>query len=358
MLPDAHTRKVRRHIRLLFSVVFPLAMLSGCRDKGHEPALETGQTEKLIGLPVQDFPPPQGPTGFDELPDNAPDFDFTVTQRPLSGPKPRQSYDSRPLVQARASDGTLYEAFCGYDDPKAIAPGHGFVSTLANRRHHYGGAEYYPHDVFIGKREAGRLKPTLFFRDVGSHNTAPHHLTIDGQGQCHLAVADVDIYQDNRLHLYWLTGDPVTGKWAAAWLIDRRGFTSWSHPWSGAWGGKVHLIWTWYDGRKDSPAPGSGAFHVERTPDGFGRKTRIIQGEVSEWDAAVDPKSGRLLLVFSKEDRVYVMSRPDQGAWTRSVRLDPKITKNESVSVEASEDGAFVIRTGSEATREWLLKPK
>lgn len=52
-----------------------------------------------------------------------------------------------------------------------------------------------PEDVYIGRREAGRIKPTLFFRDVGSHTTAPHYLAIDNRGMVHLAVADVNISQ-------------------------------------------------------------------------------------------------------------------------------------------------------------------
>jgi len=61
--------------------------------------------------------------------------------------------------------------------------------------------------------------------DVGSYDTAPHHLAIDKKGMVHLIVADVNIFQDNRLDLYWAIGDPATGKWTAAWLLDRRGFT-------------------------------------------------------------------------------------------------------------------------------------
>lgn len=137
-------------------------------------------------MPVQDFPQPQGPTGFDELPANAPEFRFTVTERPLSGAEPRAWFQTRQSVQTQATDGSVYEAYLGHDNPGEIAPGHGFVSTLDNRRQRYGthyGYAYYPEDVFIGKRERGKLKPTLFFRDVGSHTTAPHHLAIDATGK-------------------------------------------------------------------------------------------------------------------------------------------------------------------------------
>jgi hypothetical protein len=97
----------------------------------------------------------------------------------------------------------------------------------------------------------------------------------------HLAVADVNLSQNNRLDLYWIIGDPKMGKWNSACLVDRRGFTSWSHPWSAAWSDKVHLIWDGCDVSINKRAPGMGAFHVERTANGFGRKTRIFEG--AEW---------------------------------------------------------------------------
>jgi hypothetical protein len=265
---------------------------------------------------------------------------------------------SRPTVEARAPDGSVYEAYCGHDDPKRIVPGHGFVSTLLNRRHRYGGAPYHPQDVFIGKPESGRLKPSLFFRDVGSHSTAPHSLAIDSEGQCHLMVADIVIYEDNRLHLYWVVGDPGERKWTAAWLMDRRGFTSSSQPWSAAWDRSVHLLWNWEDADSHGvPHPGSGVYHVERTPEGFGRKVRVVPGHVTQWDAALEPKAGRLLLVFSKNDGVYVTTRKVGEKWTKPARLHAELKKGCDVSAEPVKGGAFVIRTHREQTREWLLNP-
>src|SRR5262249_7228737 len=111
---------------------------------------EATQTKKLLGVEVQDFPPPQGPIGFDDLPADAHEFKFTVTEQLLSGAKPKRSYEPRQSVTARAPDGSIYEAYCGYDNPKKIVPGHRFVSTLANRRNRYGGPNY-PLDVYIGK---------------------------------------------------------------------------------------------------------------------------------------------------------------------------------------------------------------
>ena len=329
-------------------------------------AFEASQTQRLLGVPVKEFPPPQGLSGFDEIPASAPTFKFTVTERPLSGAQPRAWYETRQKVEARAPDGTLYEAYLGNDDPKEIVPGNRTVSTPENTRQRYGthhGYAYHPQDVFIGRRESGRLKSTLFFRDVGSHTTAPHYLAIDGKGQAHLSVADVNIFQDNRLDLYWVIGNLASGKWAEAWLIDRRGFTSSSQPWMGAWGDKVHLLWTWYDASVHKNAPGMGMFHVERSPGGFGRKVRVVPGVVEGLDAAVDPRSGRLLIVFSKEvggkdDGVYVVSRSGSGSWTRPARLHSQVGKYDDASVEAAGGGAFIIRTGAPDTREWVLTPK
>lgn len=329
---------------------------------------ELAQTSKLLGVAVQKFPAPQGLNAPDELPNDAAPFKFTLTALPLSGAPPRAYFDQRKIVKARATDGTTFEAYCGRNDSAEVIPGHGFVSTFENRRQWYGshyGYGYMPQDVFIGKREGGRIRPTLFFRDVGSHTTAPHYLAIDNQGKAHLAVADVNSSQDNQLDVYWVVGDPRTGKWESASLIDRRGFTSSSHPWNGAWSDRVHLIWDWCDVSIYKNAPGMGAYHVEWSPHGFGRKTRIFSEPVSVTEAAIDQQSGFLLIALSRHDGgVYVLSRSADGRWTRAVPLHPSIKKFANVSIEAAGGGAFTIRTSenmvgpsNKNTKEWLLKP-
>jgi hypothetical protein len=137
------------------------------------------QTTKFLGFAVRDFPRPQGPKKSDELPADAPAFVFALTPRRVSGPEPSESYETRKSVVAKAPDGSTFEAYLGWGEDKGIAPGHGFKSTPENRRHSYGGGAYYPYDVFIGKRVDGLLKPVLFFRDVGSHTTAPHTLAVE-----------------------------------------------------------------------------------------------------------------------------------------------------------------------------------
>ncbi|HVS80946.1 MAG TPA: hypothetical protein VHE60_04370 [Pyrinomonadaceae bacterium] len=339
------------------------------RPSAEDSAFEASQTAKLLGVPVQNFPAPQGLTAFDELPTNARAFTFTLKEQPRSGPPPPVYFDERKIVTARAPDGTVYEAYCGHDDASEIVPGHGFVSNFENRRQWYEnhlGYGYMPQDVYIGKREAGRIRPTLFFRDVGSHTTAPHYLAIDNQGRIHLAVADVNISQDNRLDLYWVIGDPKTGKWNAAWLIDRRGFTSWSHPWSAAWSNKVQLIWDWCDVSINKRAPGMGAFHVEWTANGFGRKTRIFSEPVRQLDAAVDQASGLLVIVLARDaGGVYVLSRSADGKWTRPSLLHPSLRGGANVSIEAAGSGTFIIKAGSDSliggvddSKQWLLRPQ
>lgn len=333
-------------------------------------AFEEAQTAKLLGVPLQKFPAPQGLNGMDEIPATAPPFTFTLKSQPPSGPSPRVYFEERKIVKAVAPDGSIYEAYCGRDDNASqdIAPGHGFVSSFENRRQWYGthhGYGFMPANVYIGKREAGRIKPTLFFRDVGSHTTAPHALAIDNRGMIYLAVADVNISQGNRLDMYWVIGDPRTGKWTAAWLIDRRGFTSWSHPWSAAWNDKVHLIWDWCDVSYNKREPNMGAYYVEWSPNGFGLKTRIFAGPVRELDAAIDQRSGLLVIVLVKDaGGVYVLSRSAEGKWTKPRLLHRSLTGDPDVSIAAAENGAFVIRTSSDimrersdSTKEWLLRP-
>lgn len=319
---------------------------------------EKKQTEKLLGIGLQDFPGPQGPSGWDDLPTIRPVFRFSKLERSPTGPGPRPSYEVRSIVSAEAPDGSVYEAYSGRDEYE-LSPDHGFAATYENRRQMYGthhGYSFNPQNVFIGKRVEGRIKPTLFFRDVGSHDTAPHHLAIDNKGMAHLIVADVNIFQDNRLDLYWVIGDPVTGKWITAWQIDRRGFTSWSHPWSAMWADKVNVLWNWCDESINKNAPGMGIFFLQWHPAGFSRKVRVVKGTPRSWDAAVDKKSGRLLLVYANEAGVFVTSRPEGGLWTRPALL--KHQPREDVSVKSNDDGSFIIRTGSEDTREWVVRPR
>jgi len=333
-------------------------------------AFEEAQTAKLLGVPLQKFPAPQGLNGMDEIPAAARPFAFTLKSQPPSGPPPRVSFETRKIVKAVAPDGSIYEAYCGRDDDGAyeVAPDHGFVSTFENRRQWYEnhlGYGYMPPNIYIGKRENGLIRPTLFFRDAGSHDTAPHALAIDSRGMVHLSVADVNISQGNRLDLYWTIGDPKTGKWISAWLIDRRGFTSSSQPWSAAWRDKVHLLWDWCDVSIHKNAPGMGAYHVEWSPNGFGRKTRIFTSPVGELDAAVDQESGLLIIVLAKDHGgVYVLSRSADGIWTRPSLLHPTLTGHSDVSIAAVGNRAFVIRTDSSwiggdsaQTKEWLLRP-
>jgi hypothetical protein len=333
-------------------------------------AFEEAQTSALLGVPLQKFPAPQGLTGMEEIPASARPFAFTLKSQPVSGSAPRVYYKERKIVKAAAPDGSTYEAYCGRDDDDTyeVAPDTRFVSTFQNRRQWYEnhlGYGYLPANVYVGKREAGRIKPTLFFRDVGSHTTAPHSLAIDNRGMVHLAVADVNISQNNRLDLYWAIGDPNTGKWNAAWLVDRRGFTSWSYPWSAAWGDKVQLLWNWCDVSYYKDAPGMGVYHVEWSPKGFGSKTRIFPGPVRELDAAIEPQSGLLVIVLAKDrGGVYVLSRSAEGRWTRPSVLHRSLTGFVDVSITAAANGAFVIRSNSDmmsersdSTNEWLLRP-
>ncbi len=244
---------------------------------------ERSRTESFLGVKVNDFPNAQNVR--DEVDKNAPEFKFTVTQQPFSGSeKPKAWYENKSSVYAEAPDGSIWEAYCGHAgeaptvDPKVdtrpdvltrprfVDPYNGFVSTPDNTRQNYSGYLGYafdPSDVFIGKRENGRLKTTLFFRDVGSYTTSPHHLAIDSSFNAHLVVADVNIDDDNDLDLYWVIGSPLTGKWTSAWLIDKRGFTSSCNPWNGAWGDKVHVLWDLDTGENQDPA--MGLYHVERS---------------------------------------------------------------------------------------------
>jgi hypothetical protein len=68
---------------------------------------EAAQTRKLLGVTVRDFPAPQGPAQFDEIPADAAPFAFTAEQRPLCGPEPRAS----PALARRGAPWQLLAKF-------------------------------------------------------------------------------------------------------------------------------------------------------------------------------------------------------------------------------------------------------
>lgn len=341
---------------LTLTVLAILMLTSGCGS-------ERSQTEKLLGVSVNDFPAPQGVNGFDEVPENASEFKFTFLRVPFSGAKPKPWYESVSSVYASAPDGTLWEAFCGYAGaeravspeldtrpdaltrPKLVDPYNGFVSSPKYTRQSYSshlGYAFSPKDIFIGKREGSRLKTVLFFRDVGSHTTAPHDLAIDNSGDAHLVVADVNISDNNSLDLYWFTGSLITGKWTSAWQIDKRGFTSSSHPWNKAWGEKVLLLWHWDTGERQDSA--MGLYHVERTASGFARKVRIFTGRTDGWRAVVDPKSGLLLVAVPSEDGVYLISKQDSQEWSRPTKFPVSAKYRPSLLLELGTSEDFVLK--------------
>jgi hypothetical protein len=318
---------------------------------------EVQRTEKLLGVRLQTFPEPQGATKFDELPPSRSATKFTGKEQPVSGPTPRPSYELRSTVKANAPDGSVYEAYCTRDTSEiileSIKP-----STPDTTRQMYGthhGYVYTPEDIYIGKRVGGRIKTALHFPDVGSHDTAPHYLAIDNKGMVHLIVADVNIFQHNRLDLYWVIGDPNAGKWTAAWQVDRRELTGTSNPWSGAFGDKVNLLW-YVEKQGNESSPDEGIFYVQWQPAGFGRKVRVVKGKFNNWDAAIDPQSGTLLLVYSNDKGVYITSRPEGGTWTTPALLDKALTNRHEVSATSGNGGTFIIRTAYEETREWVVR--
>src|SRR5215203_1935263 len=249
---------------------------------------EVSERSKHLGVTVSAFPSPQGSAGFDDIPETSVPLSFVSTKRPLTGPTPLPNYELRKLVRAQAPDGTIYEGYSGRFNDGKVLPGLGSASSNRETLQHYDpnfGYVYNPSDLFIGKPEGGKIRTSLFFRDVGSHDTAPYFFTIDSNGLAHLIVSDVNISDNNELNVYSVIGDPKTGKWMDALMLDRRGFTSWSHPWTGAAGQSVHLLWDWGDATYDKENPNMGLFYVEWTPTGYSRKVRVIKGLIESYAA-------------------------------------------------------------------------
>jgi hypothetical protein len=334
--------------------------LTGCGeaqtgDMTTENAYEIQQTETVIGISVKSFAKPQGLSGFDDIPEGSPKLLFSLAQKKPTGGEPREWYHRRASIFAKGPDGSEYEAYCGHGHDKHIISGHNFLANLENRRHLYLNKfnyAYYPKDVFIGKPVKGQLKPNLFFRDVGSHTSSPHHFAVDSNGLCHLVVADIFSHANNPLKLYWLIGNPGNGKWKQAWLVHYRPeFTSWATPWTLAWRRDVHLIWNW------ASKKGKGALcYLQWTPKGFGRKTRLYKSSGGNIDVAIDPKWGRIVVIFSNRKGVFICSRSPSGVWTKPSYLKPELTKEHTVSIHALDRGRFLIRICYKNVKEFILQ--
>ena len=320
-------------------------------------SIELKQTEKLLGVKVKEISPGQRISNFGEIDSKGEVLKFALEKRPLTGPTPPPSYEVRKFVRARAPNGTVYHGFSGRFNEGKVSRGAGETSSNRNTRQAYAshhGYGYNPSDVFIGRRVHGKIKTSLFFRDVGSHETYPYHFTVDSRGNVHLIVSDVNITDNNELNVYSVIGNPKTGKWIDAVMLDRRGFTSWSRPWSGSWGQTVHLLWSWGDATYDKENPSMGLFYVDWTPSGYGPKVRLIRGLVETYDAAVDPRTGELLIVAAVGNKVYLVSRTRDGIWRRPAELPPEIPTEYGVdvSVHPERAGRFVIRTSGEHSAE------
>jgi hypothetical protein len=150
-------------------------------------------------------------------------------------------------------------------------------------------------------------------------------------------------------------------KWLEAWVVDLSHSGGSHPPWCTTHGSSVHLIWSCKRGiGPNDPSPQSGLFHLEWSPGGFQRKIKVATVEVSEWDAAIEPKSGRLLAVFSTKEGIQAASRSPRGDWSRVTKLPIELPKEASlwyvpVSVEAAGNDRFLVRTGYDHPRAWEL---
>ena len=322
-------------------------------------SFELNETSRLLGTTVKEFPAPQGLSSFDDI-SSGPPSNLKITRRPLTGPTPLPSYEKRETVSSTAPDGTIYEGWSGRFEESNLYPGPEKLASNINPRQRYGthfGYGFNPADVFIGRRVSGKIRTSLFFRDVGSHETAPYYFTVDSTGLVHLIVADVNISDNNELNVYSVVGDPKTGKWMDAVMLDRRGFTSQSHPWAGKLGDTVHLLWNWSDETYDKNNPSMGLFYVDWHASGYGRKKRLAAGTVKSYDAAIDLKSGQMLVVVTIGYRIYLMIRMADGSWRRPSEILPRPDENYSYDVSARSlgGGRFVVRASGLSGSEWLV---
>ena len=327
-------------------------------DSSNAKDFEIKQTEKLLGIPVNDFPAPQGLEKYEDIPKKLPKLDFSLKEQKLSLPDPPASHHPRSRIVVNTQDGSEIVAFCGTSPGSDFLPSPLFESNLENLRHRYGthlGHAFLGANIYIGKRnKQGKLEPKLFFRDVGRHFDAPHDLTIGPDGHFHLVITDVIFSENNRSKVYWLVGDLEKKQWLKAGLIwQRPEFTYWIRPWLARWKDSIHLVWNW-----NAKSPAAGIFYLERTSKGFGKKTRIYAGDLTYLDMAVDQHSGRLVVIIpTHKEGLVLMSRSDGGQWTQPQVLIPDGKNQSSLSIllKSSGNGEFIIRTDD---KEFLLRIK
>jgi hypothetical protein len=331
---------------------------------------EEVRTAKVLGVPARPFPPPQGVSGFDEVPADAPDFPGEVRAREPTGPQP-PFISLRRRARAKGPDGRELVAYCGYpkerdsdeipetksDDESSkslkIASGHPFVSNLLNRRHRYSPGENPP-DIYIGAVSEGVLHPLLLFRDAGNQGVgeSPPGLAIDSRGRCHLAVCDVFMEEHNRFKLYYVIGDPATGKWEEAWLVQHLGgLTSSAKPICFRLGDSVELVWEWQSPilGHDTPMDAhTGIYHLEWSPKGFSAKVRVARCSlIYDFAAEIDETRGLLLLAWNDSGdtpracNTYLAARPRGGPWSRPKLL---LKQTSGLSLERVGDGGFAVR--------------
>jgi hypothetical protein len=339
---------------------------------------EAERTEKLLGVKVEMLPAASPGEDFVDVDPEAPKFKARLDVVSSEPTEFNPDQGQRPSVFATAPDGTVWEAFCGRPGeqqqpfpemgisasestaPKFVETFNGFQSDPSNTRQDYDthhGYSYYPTDIFIGKRMSGRLVPSLFFRDVGSHTHKNHHLTIDSAGDAHLVVADVNISDNNHLDLFWVVGSPLLSKWKSAWLIDQRGFTSSTEVWNGTWNDKVHFLWTWDSGEKQ--APEMGLYHIEKTAKGFSKKTRLAKGRIQNLTAAIDPKSGRLIAMFNIGGKPHGITSLENGKWSQPTPVRDANFEYAVMVLEPATSKGFPFTVNDYyAKKKWLIVPE
>lgn len=325
---------------------------------------EIVQTKRALGIDVRDFSGNQGISGFDDLPADATPTEVELTARSPTAEGPKNFEQRQDWSSARASDGETYWALMTWADQNQgrLTPDHGFNSDVKTRRHRYGEGAYHPYDIFLGKKQGDMLKPTLQFRDVGSHANQAPAFAVDARGRCHLLVPDVDMGQKNRFKLLWVIGDLNTGKWTEACLIEhRRLFTSSAAAQVVTAGEKTEAFWSW--GGRDNPSE-EGVFTVPLGAEGFGRKKRIFAlpcDFIERFSAAVQPGTGTALVgvdSYHGKSQFALVARDGAGRWHAPKVVDLGLTFVGAFEVQCGPDDTFVLRMTTEETHEWVVKVK
>lgn len=364
--------KLINHVIIILSLVLSAVVHINCCSND---CYERERTEELLGLTLEEFPPPEGIFGYSNLPDDAKEFKFILKEKEFMGESPEDICYGRPIVrvQDHSKNIDIY-AFCGYpidilkegnDDLLAITDQPTLFDEnqesekydiTQNIRHRYGshmGFGLVPSSIFIGTMIKDRLKPVLIFHDVGTDDMCCHYISVDEQENCYLVVSDINMYNNRHLKEYLLQGNLNKEIWERAWMIfsinERvRG----SFPWAFSHKDETTVIWNvnceieYY----------SGIYAVTIKNGKFTNKIKLSNEATDSINAVMKNDTGDILIVYIENGCIYGSYLKYGGRWTKQTKILSGLKYNYAINIEDGENDTYIINISRGGGQAWQLK--